>query len=557
MFSEAFESFLKNHVSLVSDAIERNQEAWRIPIRLPLLQPGRGFSAWLILPKHFQTTAKARIQLSKDAVLRIPHVEFDGNLCIDGEPGPGTPYTDEERIDSLLNNFYTSFLDRWDHGELDGDFEKEAVNYWRILVAQRITRQNPIERIFTVDARAKEARVYKARLLQPSRVVVAGENDVLADRLIASFGYRSNSTQIINVLVADIPIEIPLSPDNWPKREGDLLQLLESRLTIQQRNLFLQNKQRGNSIHRLAILRAHGCSFGYLLSGGPPTVVRKALSTRAYPCSKLLPLFVERLDPSWSYGRDQNPQIQERQQRSVVVFGAGALGSSVIDQLAKAGIGSIAIVDNDVMSSANIGRHLLGAESIRRNKAEQIAERLSRANPSVALKAYTKSAEVWLAQESLEGIDLILDLTGEPDVRVHTEIARQAHPCPLLVGWMEPFVAAAHACTLLGSDSWFRTKTDPLDELQAVCWPADIMQREPSCTSNFQSYTASAAAYAISLVAETAIALLDGDVHESSIRSWVRGQAFLDRQYSGLVLRDWALDAANLDGVLLNRPWNE
>lgn len=556
MFSAALEAFLLNHSSLLPDGLASNKAEWSIPIRLPPPPEGRGFAAWLILPRQFQTTDKARIRLSKDAVLRLPHVESDGNLCLEaGDPGSGSGYTDEERINWLLASFYEDFHDRWITGELDGDFEREAVNYWVIHVGRHWTRTNAIQRVFTVDERSVEPRVYKARLLQPSRFVVAGENEPLAERLIASLGSRSNSKQVIDILVADVPIEYPLSPSNWPKKESDLLQLLESRLSVELQNIFRQNKLRNRSFHRVVILRAHGCSFGYLLSGGPPTIVSMALSTRAFPSSKFIPLTVERLDASWSYGRDQISQVAERQTKNIVVFGAGALGSSVIDQLAKAGIGSIVVVDPDVMSSANIGRHLLGAESIRQDKSRKLVQRLSHANPAVILKASTMSAEKWLASDALNGIDLIVDMTGEPDVRRHIEIARTKHPCPLVIGWMEPYVAAAHACALLGGSSWFLTNIDPLEGAQAVTWPKDVIQQEPSCTSDFQSYTASAAAYAVSLVSETVLSLIDGDVQESSIRSWVRGQEFLDNHYPGLELREWAHKAADLDGVLLSRSW--
>lgn len=555
MFPEAFETFIKGHISLLSAGLERSKEEWLIPIRLPAFPDGMAFSAWLVLPRQFQTTSRARIRLSKDAILRIPHVEADGNLCIDGEPGSGTTYNDEERINSLLCNFYENFVDPWILGKLDNEFEKEALSYWRILIGRRKGEHNPIERIFTVDSRHEESRVYTARLLQPSRFVIAGDNSALAERFIASLGHRSDGSQLLNVLVADVPIDSPLTPKNWPNNEAELLQLLDQKLSAGQRSAFDRKGRRNRSIYRIVILRAQGCSFGFLLSDGPPTIVKKGQSVRAIPCPKLFPLLVERVDPSWSYGRDQHPWIDVRQQKKVVVFGAGALGSPVIEQLAKAGVGSIIVVDPDLMSSANISRHLLGAESVQLNKAKQVVRHLSLTNPAVSLKSCPISAQKWLASESLSGVDVILDLTAESEVRRHIEEARQQHPCPLLIGWLEPFVAAAHACALRECDSWLQQGEDPMAALQAVSWPDGIMQREPSCTSDFQSYTASAAAYAVALVAETALALLDGDIPGSIVKSWVRGQKFLDRHHQGLSLRGWANEAVDHDGMLIERPW--
>jgi len=60
---------------------------------------------------------------------------------------------------------------------------------------------------------------------------------------------------------------------------------------------------------------------------------------------------------------------------------------------------------------------------------------------------------------TLEEVDIVLDLTGEPDVRWCIEQARLAMPRPLLIGWMEPYVAAAHACMLPAGARWMDCAT--------------------------------------------------------------------------------------------------
>jgi hypothetical protein len=120
------------------------------------------------------------------------------------------------------------------------------------------------------------------------------------------------------------------------------------------------------------------------------------------------------------------------------------------------------------------------------------------------------TAEQWLQENVLSDVDLVLDLTGEPDVRWHVEQARRRHPCPLLIGWMEPYVAAAHVCSLPIGAPWMQGATDPMGGLEAVTWPEEVIHQEPGCSSRFQSYTASAAAYAVALVVENVLKLIDG-----------------------------------------------
>lgn len=140
--------------------------------------------------------------------------------------------------------------------------------------------------------------------------------------------------------------------------------------------------------------------------------------------------------------------------KHVLVLGVGALGSPLIDHLAKAGVGRISVVDADNLSSANIGRHLLGAEAIGRKKVDAIAQRINSAYPATEVIPHAMTTAEWLKKNSLGDVDAVLDFTGEPDVRVQVEQARLNHPRPLLIGWMEPYVAAAHACVLPAGQRW-------------------------------------------------------------------------------------------------------
>lgn len=59
-------------------------------------------------------------------------------------------------------------------------------------------------------------------------------------------------------------------------------------------------------------------------------------------------------------------------ERSVAVVGAGAIGSFLCDLLARAGVGSIAIYDHDVVRPGNLIRHFVGAESVGMSKPEAV-----------------------------------------------------------------------------------------------------------------------------------------------------------------------------------------
>lgn len=69
---------------------------------------------------------------------------------------------------------------------------------------------------------------------------------------------------------------------------------------------------------------------------------------------------------------------------SVIVFGVGGVGSFACEALARAGIGNITVVDNDVVSKSNINRQLIALNStIGKNKTAVIKERIFDINPRI------------------------------------------------------------------------------------------------------------------------------------------------------------------------------
>jgi hypothetical protein len=545
------ESFLAFHPALGPEESVAGSRERLFPLRLPVMAPSRAFAAaWLVVPRDFPNSS-ASIRLSKDAVLRIPHIEADGKLCFPGDPGPASGINSEDRLKEVLHLFDKEFLVPWLGKELDGEFEGECRSYWQIWVSQRRSKVDAISRVFTVDGVPEAPRIVSARLMLPDRTLIVDDDGGIANNLITSLGPRAN--QMMRVFVADIPIEFPWTPLVWPKSVNEIETLLKMRLSDREYRDF--SKIKGN--HRVALFRSPNCIHGYLLPNGPLTVIKRGKSKFAVPTRELLPLNVERMDPNWTYGRDQIAAVKDRQGKHILVLGAGALASPVIDQLARAGIGRISVVDPQMLTSPNIGRHLLGAESLHESKASSVARRVTLANPACTVEPFELHAETWLRRRGLSGIDAILDLTGEPDVRFAVDTARQEHSAPLLVSWMEPFVAAAHSACLPTGSSWFKNGEDPLLDLQAVTWPDEVIQREPGCNSTFQSYTPSQASFAVSLTAESALALIDGEVEHPIIRSWIRGQPFLDKHRPGLELRPWAAAVAvpPLDGIIWGRTW--
>ena len=71
---------------------------------------------------------------------------------------------------------------------------------------------------------------------------------------------------------------------------------------------------------------------------------------------------------------------------SVIVFGIGGVGSFACEALARAGIGNITVVDNDVIAKSNINRQLIALNStIGKNKTDVIKQRIKDINPNITV----------------------------------------------------------------------------------------------------------------------------------------------------------------------------
>ncbi|MCV7213736.1 adenylyltransferase/sulfurtransferase MoeZ [Mycobacterium crocinum] len=96
----------------------------------------------------------------------------------------------------------------------------------------------------------------------------------------------------------------------------------------------------------------------------------------------------------------------------VLVIGAGGLGSPTLLYLAAAGVGTIGIVEFDVVDESNLQRQIIhGQSDIGRSKAESARDSILEVNPLVTVRLHEQRLEPDNAVQLFEQYDLILDGT--------------------------------------------------------------------------------------------------------------------------------------------------
>jgi molybdopterin/thiamine biosynthesis adenylyltransferase/rhodanese-related sulfurtransferase len=107
------------------------------------------------------------------------------------------------------------------------------------------------------------------------------------------------------------------------------------------------------------------------------------------------------------FGKDAQEKLKSSR---VLIIGAGGLGCPVLQYLTAAGVGSIGILDFDVVAESNLQRQVLyNTEDIGKSKAETAAKKLRLQNPHLKFIIHHLKFSSENALEIIGSYDLIVD----------------------------------------------------------------------------------------------------------------------------------------------------
>jgi len=110
--------------------------------------------------------------------------------------------------------------------------------------------------------------------------------------------------------------------------------------------------------------------------------------------------------------------MEKLKDAKICVVGAGGIGNPVLNQLVGMGIGTIRIVDRDVVEISNLHRqHLYTDVDIGKVKVEAALERLQKMNPDVKIEAIPISVTKYTAEKIIKGNDIVIDALDSIDAR--------------------------------------------------------------------------------------------------------------------------------------------
>ncbi|GAA2141848.1 ThiF family adenylyltransferase [Actinomadura napierensis] len=125
-------------------------------------------------------------------------------------------------------------------------------------------------------------------------------------------------------------------------------------------------------------------------------------------------IYWERVKRNLGWLGDTDEEARERQRTlrdaTVGVAGAGGIGGSMVERLARLGVLHLKVADLDTFEYSNINRQLgAGVRTVGRNKAEVVAEYVHDMTPDVTIDVFPEGITPESAPEFVQGCDYVLD----------------------------------------------------------------------------------------------------------------------------------------------------
>jgi molybdopterin/thiamine biosynthesis adenylyltransferase len=511
---------------------DENWDGWRLPLRGP-----RGGDLHLLLDPDFPYSLPRFALGRRTDLLRAPHIETKGRLCLAGDGG---------RADTLdpvavVAYSYGEALALIDEDEAGGNRDDYAIDfdaYWRRDVTDPLTLR-------TWLTAERPSRLVSAWHGQGFYFIAENASDA---RTWLTNRYGADGTRTFNDAALIWLDRLP-EPESYPGSTGEARGLIEAGSAD---GVAIFDRLMATMADRAAVVLIGRTATGDIVQAGlvaedpnwantgtkaPKPSVTRGFRPGRVPARILAlrrpsrRLEVQRTD-AW-LGRMRAGEGVRLAAKRVAVLGCGSLGGGVAKLLLQSGVGRMILVDPDTFAWVNVGRHELGSDSAEQNKATALVERFRPMYPHAReLRAEPTSWQALLRRnpEVFQDCDLILSLIGDWNAEsALNDLQRSGMDeirAPILYGWLEEQAGAAHALAIGPTGACLRCGFGPTGTIHvpATAWPRHA---SAGCGGPTSIYGAVDLAPAQSLVASLAIDLLLERASPAVRRAWLAPQPTL------------------------------
>lgn len=127
-------------------------------------------------------------------------------------------------------------------------------------------------------------------------------------------------------------------------------------------------------------------------------------------------------------------------QSRVAIIGGGGLGGTILELLARMGIGKLIIADKDIIGDSNLNRQILSKEiNLGQSKAEVAVKRVKEINSSIEITGHSVFISSDNVEKIIEGAEVVVDALDSLPSRFMLQRACRNLKIPLVHGAIAGF----------------------------------------------------------------------------------------------------------------------
>jgi len=371
----------------------------------------------------------------------IPHVDVKGKICLFDLEGI--------LIDQNLGGILLQSIARAKEIIIDGlngknrlDFIEEFDLYWCQLPGARTAKFNIPDNQKTQVVKFAEKCEKQRKSENFSKFSQRKENShiYISQKSQDLKLYGIEESAIKNAIYVNIVMgDLLLPPDGRQKITEDYLQSILAHADIEELRkiisrtgddkLFLFRIQQPN---KLIVYLGFFLRKCVILIEGETCKINKI--------SSIKPVVIDRIDKKYLMSRssDSNNVLGYKK---ILLVGCGSLGGYIANELVKAGVESIMLVDKDHLYEANIFRHLLGMEYVGMYKSVALQKYLEKNIPNLKLATLEDGIENAIQEGNIEfqHYDMIISAIGNHNANrwINEYMFRNKIRTPVIFAWNE------------------------------------------------------------------------------------------------------------------------
>ncbi len=359
----------------------------------------------------------------KDWYLKYPHIEKDKeygfNICYVDSENKVALFDGEELISRELNKIYQIIKSYENNSFNTKDFLEEFDSYWGessiYLDVRTDIREPKIINLLQVEKfkQLTTADIEKTKLLlQNMNLEISREEEIIFLPFFDKFTYP------------------------FPKTKSEILKIVED---LGYKTFLEEHIDRSNLKVVFSFKIDEHTHYGALKFSKP---YKQVLVD-----SEIVPIRVKRIDRDriFSRGGDDKTLNISKTPIEVTIIGCGSLGASLALKLAKSGIKNFVLIDPDILTINNIGRHICGMKYINQFKVDALKIFLLEQFPDLEIEAISKNGIECLDSISQTGI--IISAVGSEGEGFEQLVLQMKHSknkfftMPIVLTWFESGIA--------------------------------------------------------------------------------------------------------------------